>query len=41
MLRVDGTDKRTKQRRIFAEVREKRSLLGLVGDTYRFWRAFR
>lgn len=41
MLMVDGTDKRTKQRRIFAEVREKRSLLGLVGDSYRFWRAFK
>jgi len=38
---VDGTDKRTKQRRIFAEVREKSSLLALVGDSCRLWRAFK
>jgi len=41
MLIVDGVDKRTKQGRILADVREKRSLLGLIGDAYRFWRAFR
>ena len=41
MLMVDGVDKRTKQKRILAQVREKRSLLGLLGDAYRFWRAFR
>ncbi len=41
MLIVDGVDKRTKQKRILAEVREKRSLLGLLGDAYRFWRAFK
>jgi electron transfer flavoprotein-quinone oxidoreductase len=41
MLIVDGVDKRTKQKRILAQVREKRSLLGLMGDAYRFWRAFR
>ena len=41
MLTVDGSDKRTKQGRIFAELKEKRSLLGLLGDAYRFWRAFK
>lgn len=41
MLTVDGVDKRAKQARILAEVREKRSLLGLLGDAYRFWRAFK
>jgi electron transfer flavoprotein-quinone oxidoreductase len=41
MLTVDGVDKRTKQKRIFAELKEKRSLLGLLGDAYRFWRAFK
>lgn len=41
MLTVDGVDKRTKQSRILADVRQKRSLLGLLGDAYRFWRAFR
>jgi electron transfer flavoprotein-quinone oxidoreductase len=41
MLIVDGVDKRTKQKRILEEVREKRSLLGLLGDAYRFWRAFK
>jgi electron transfer flavoprotein-quinone oxidoreductase len=41
MLTVDGIDKRTKQKRILQEVRERRSLLGLLGDAYRFWRAFR
>jgi electron transfer flavoprotein-quinone oxidoreductase len=41
MLTVDGADKRAKQARILAEVREQRSLLGLLGDAYRFWRAFK
>lgn len=41
MLIVDGADKKTKQARILAEVKEKRSLLGLLGDAYRFWRAFK
>jgi electron transfer flavoprotein-quinone oxidoreductase len=41
MLIVDGVDKKTKQARILADVREKRSLLGLLGDAYRFWRAFK
>ncbi|MGA9165366.1 MAG: FAD-dependent oxidoreductase [Thiobacillus sp.] len=41
ILTVDGVDKRAKQARIFADLREKRSLLGLLGDAYRFWRAFK
>lgn len=41
MLTVDAADKRTKQARIMAEVRQRRSLLGLLGDAYRFWKAFK
>lgn len=41
ILTVDGRSKRDKQRRILAELRQKRSVLGLLGDAYRFWRAFR
>lgn len=41
ILTVDGVDKKSKQSRILAEVREKRSLLSLLGDAYRFWRAFK
>lgn len=41
MLVVDGEPKRAKQQRIMAQFRDKRSLLGLLGDAYRFWRAFR
>lgn len=41
MLTVDGLSKRQKQQKVFAELRGKRSLLGLLGDAYRFWRAFR
>lgn len=41
ILTVDGIDKRTKQARILSEIRSKRSLLGLFGDAYRFWRAFK
>lgn len=41
ILTVDGEPKRDKQQRILAQFREKRSLLGLLGDAYRFWRAFR
>ncbi len=40
-LTVDGVSKRAKQQKIMAELRGKRSLLGLLGDAYRFWRAFR
>lgn len=41
MLTVDGRPKREKQQKVLAELRAKRSLLGLLGDAYRFWRAFR
>ena len=40
-LTVDGVTKRAKQQKIMAELKGKRSLLGLLGDAYRFWRAFR
>lgn len=41
MLKVDGVDKLTKEREIFAEFRERRSLFGLLGDAYKLWRAMR
>ena len=41
MLTVDGESKRAKQRKIMSTLKDKRSLLGLLGDAYRFWRAFR
>lgn len=41
ILTVDGEPKRAKQQKIMAELKGKRSLLGLLGDAYRFWRAFR
>lgn len=40
MLRVDGVDKKSKERQVRASFRERRSLLGLVGDAYKMWRAF-
>ena len=41
LLTVDGVSKRAKQQKIMADLKGKRSLLGLLGDAYRFWRAFR
>lgn len=41
MIRVDGVDKRRKEKEIFDAFRERRSLLGLLGDAYRMWRATR
>jgi electron transfer flavoprotein-quinone oxidoreductase len=41
MIRVDGVDKRHKEKEIFNAFRERRSLLGLLGDAYRLWRATR
>lgn len=41
MLTVDGVDKKTKEREIFASFRSTRSLTGLVGDAVKLWRAFR
>lgn len=41
MLTVDGMDKRSKQQEIAAAFKEKRSLWGLLGDAWKFWRAFK
>ncbi|MBL8528224.1 MAG: hypothetical protein JNL68_11110 [Burkholderiales bacterium] len=41
MLTVDGVDKRTKQKEIFATFRERRSLFGMMGDAFKLWRALR
>jgi electron transfer flavoprotein-quinone oxidoreductase len=40
LLRVDGIDKKTKERQIRREFTQKRSLFGLMGDAYKMWRAF-
>lgn len=40
-LTVDGQDKASKEKQIFADLRERRSLFGLLGDAYRLWRATR
>jgi electron transfer flavoprotein-quinone oxidoreductase len=41
MFTVDGVDKKTKEREIFGAFRSARRLTGLVGDAFKFWRAFR
>ena len=41
MITVDGIDKKTKEREVFASFRKSRRLSGLVGDAYKLWRAFR
>lgn len=38
---VDGRDKEAKEKEIIASFRERRSLLGLLGDAFRVWRATR
>ncbi|MCB9947557.1 MAG: FAD-dependent monooxygenase [Rhodospirillaceae bacterium] len=40
-FRVDGVDKRTKERSILRNFRRGRGLIGLVGDAYKMARAFR
>lgn len=40
-FRVDGTDKRTKEKEIMGSFRKSRSLLGLVGDAFKLARAWR
>lgn len=40
-FRVDGTDKRTKEKEILASFRKGRSLSGLIGDAFKFARAWR
>jgi electron transfer flavoprotein-quinone oxidoreductase len=39
MIRVDGVDKKTKEREIKRSFVASRSLFGLIGDAYKFWRA--
>lgn len=41
MLTVDGVDKRSKQREIMDGLKQRRSLLALLGDAFKFWRVFR
>lgn len=41
MIRVDGVDKLSKEKAILNAFRERRSLLGLLGDACRLWRATR
>lgn len=38
---VDGRDKEAKEKEIIASFRQRRSLLGLLGDAFRVWRATR
>ncbi|BAL26380.1 FAD-dependent oxidoreductase [Azoarcus sp. KH32C] len=40
MLKVDGIDKKTKEREIRKTFTRKRSLFGLMGDAFKLWRAF-
>jgi electron transfer flavoprotein-quinone oxidoreductase len=41
MITVDGVDKKTKEREIFANFRNTRKLTGLVGDAFKLWKAIR
>ncbi|MBI1174009.1 MAG: FAD-dependent oxidoreductase [Sideroxydans sp.] len=41
MLTVDGVDKKSKEREILKSFTSSRSLLGLMGDAYKMWRALR
>ena len=41
MITVDGVDKKTKEREIFANFRNTRKLTALVGDAYKLWKAIR
>ncbi len=41
MITVDGVDKKTKEREIFANFRQTRKLTGLVGDAFKLWKAIR
>ncbi|NTV09934.1 MAG: FAD-dependent oxidoreductase [Zoogloea sp.] len=41
MLTVNGVPKREKQGLILKQLRQKRSLLGMLGDAWQFWKAFR
>ncbi len=41
MITVDGVDKKSKEREVFAHFRKTRKLTGLVGDAYKLWKAIR
>jgi electron transfer flavoprotein-quinone oxidoreductase len=40
MLTVDGVDKKSKEKQIRRSFRQRRSLVGLMGDAFKLWRAF-
>ncbi len=40
LLRVDGIDKKTKEQQVRKGFRSRRSLLGMMSDAYKMWRAF-
>jgi electron transfer flavoprotein-quinone oxidoreductase len=40
MIKVDGIDKKTKEREIRNSFTHRRSLFGLMGDAFKMWRAF-
>lgn len=40
MIKVDGVDKKTKEKKIRGSFTKRRSLVGLMGDAYKLWRAF-
>ncbi|MCL2829830.1 MAG: FAD-dependent monooxygenase [Betaproteobacteria bacterium] len=40
-LTVDGKSKAEKQHQIFQGLRQQRSLWGMLGDAYKFWRTFK
>lgn len=41
MLKVDGVDKKTKEKEVISAFRQSRGLFGLLGDAIKFARAFR
>lgn len=40
LIKVDGVDKKTKEKNIRRDFTRRRSLFGLMGDAYKLWRAF-
>jgi len=40
LIKVDGIDKKTKEKNIRSNFTRRRSVFGLVGDAYKLWRAF-
>jgi len=41
MLTVDGVDKKTKEKAVMSSFRRARTLPGMFGDAFKFWRAMR